>query len=233
MPESTMDQLLRLHELEKNIRQLEADVKRVGPQVAQLASDEEKRGAVLVRMRERNAAAEKERRAAEVELKSAEQKLTRLRQQMDRIATAKELTALEHETTAAAAEVSRLEELILNRMEEEEQLTADLTKKTSAAGRMTSEAAAQKQRLEQLAREKTDLGKALQEERIALRNQLPDDVKEMCDWLAKRHNGEIVAGLKGQACGGCGGILVPNLLLDVQQSHGLQQCNHCRRFLHA
>jgi uncharacterized protein len=232
MTHPAMDQLQRLQELETNIRQLEADVKRIAPQVAQITADEEKRKALLGRMRERIATAQNERAAAELELKSADQKLTRLRAQMNRIASPKELAALEHETAASSTQVSSIEELILTGIEQEENLTRDLEQKTRAAERMSADAAAQKKRFEQLAAEKSQLAKDLREERITLRNQLPQDLRDMCDWLAKRHDGSLLTGLKGQACGGCGGILVPHIVLDVQQSKDLQQCNHCRRFLH-
>lgn len=220
----------RVEELESDIRKLEGETKDLRAQIEQVEKDRARRQSILARLKTQVQDVMMKRTGLEGDLQVQEQKLQKFQKQQNSVQTSKELEAITHQIDQAQAEASRLEEGILTAMELEEQSSRELTEKTAASQRLDAKAEEQLGRLATSADEKDTLLKGLREDRIAAWNQIEPRLRAECEYLFKRH-GNFIAEVRGEACSGCGGILVPELAIRARSQQALVQCTHCQRYL--
>jgi uncharacterized protein len=228
-----VQQLLRLQELDQGIRRLDAEIKQLGTQIDEVKNSHGRRTQVLQRLETDRQKAAAARAKAELDLKSKEDQLKRFRKQSELVTTTKEFQAINHQLEAVAADVSRLEEQILESMETEERLAQELRDKTGASTRMDQSGSESETRLTGLRTEKQQLLRGLKEDRITSFNALDEDTRGTYQWLVGKHGTTAVATLEGDSCGACGGIVVPHLAIEIRGGTQARQCNHCQRFLYA
>lgn len=224
-------QLMRVQELETDIRKLDEETRECRASIEQIDKDTAKRAIILARMKAAAEAQATRRRSLEMDMKAQEERLARFRKQHSAVVTPKELEAVTHQIDQAQAEVSRLEEAILSVMDEEERSAKDLAEKAAAAARMDAKSHEQRQHLETMGREKLALIKGLREDRIVAYNALDANAKMDCDYLLRKYGPPIVVPVRKQACGGCGGILVPHVVIEAQTGDTIARCSHCQRYL--
>jgi uncharacterized protein len=225
--------MLRLQELDGEILKLQQALGAGSARLDQLKKEEQSRHATMARLEQQASALAPKRRQLEVELSGREQQLAKYRKQIDMVRTPKEADAINHELDNANADVARLEESILELMEQEEKAQADLKEKRATVERMTAKFTEEQDRILLLHRENEALLKVLKEDRVAAAGSLPEDVLGSYEWLLNKYGPTAIVTLSGQACGGCGGIVVPHVCIQVGQGTELLQCNLCRRYLYA
>lgn len=223
----------RLHELDIDIHRLETELASLQTQCDQHTKDQARRAVLLAKLQSQLEQTTSKRQQAETHLKQHEDKLAKFRKQADFIKTPKELEAVNHQVAQAEADVSRVEEVILAAMEEEEKTSHDLSEKKAAASKMDAKAQEFVSRAKDSITEKKNLLKGLREDRITIGNQFPGDLLSSYEYLKRKYPENVLVPLAGGACGGCGGILIPNLVIDVKLGQKMLQCNHCERYLFA
>lgn len=221
----------RLQEVDIDIHRLEGEIRDLETQCTHHTGDRTKRRALIEKLQAQVGQVTAKRCQVELELKQNEEKLAKFRKQIDFVKTPKELEAVNHQVAQAEAEVSRLEESILLLMEEEEKAGRDTAEKTAAAAKMDTKSSEFVTRATESCNSKKALLKGLREDRITIGNQLPGDLLGSYDYLLHKHPLTVLVPLAGSACGGCGGILIPKLVIDVKLGQKMLQCNHCERYL--
>ena len=143
----------------------------------------------------------------------------------------KELQSIEHEVQGILSRKSRIEDQLLERMEEREELE----------GRVPSaeaEATAARERITLLesttARELVDVGRQLEErvrEREAAAADVDPELLDLYEDLRRQKQGVGAAALVGGVCQGCHQQLSPVYLDRLKRNDGIWRCEHCRRIL--
>ncbi|MGI8908894.1 MAG: zinc ribbon domain-containing protein [Candidatus Sumerlaeaceae bacterium] len=223
--------MLHLQELDQELARLQEDLRRFEPVFEGLKRERARRAAANQKHEKEIHAAAAERRKLEAELKDSEARLSRFRQQQEQVRTAKEAEALEHEAQGAQSSIDSLEERILALIDKEDALASSGTLKLRQEKQLETKATAEQTRLETLRKQKAELSKALQGDRIAAANRLGEDLLETYEWLRKRHGPTAVAGTDKGACAGCGNVLVAQLAIKAKSGDELLQCPNCQRFL--
>ena len=221
----------RLQEVDIEIDRLEAGIRDLEAQCTQHNNEKARRIALLDKLQAHVDQIASKRRQAEGELKQNEEKLAKFRKQVDFVKTPKEFEAVNHQISQAEGDVSRLEEAILTQMEEEEKASLDCSEKSAMVAKMNAKSEEFVVRATGNCSEKKALLKGLREDRITIGNQLPGDLFGSYEYLMRKHARTVLVPLTGSACGGCGGILIPRLVIDVKLGQKMLQCNHCERYL--
>jgi predicted nucleic acid-binding Zn-ribbon protein len=147
------------------------------------------------------------------------------------VANPKELQAIDHEVASLRERKSRMEDMVLERMERREELEAQLAL-------AEADAAEARTRLAEIeatsARELVELERALGErkaERAATAPQLDEEVVELYEELRPQKKGIGAAALVDGVCQGCHQKLSPMYLDRLKRVSGTRRCEYCRRIL--
>ena len=182
--------------------------------------------------REQLAANKNARAALEKEVAVHQGRLSKFRETAMAVKTNQEYHAVQHEITFAQAEIKKIEDVILERMMENDDLTAALktaeaelaaeTKAVEAERRAITAAHGEMQAsLERIAAERAEL--------IAALNQ---NVLATFEAVSRKRNGVAVAEARGGVCTICHVRLRPQVFNTVLRNDSILQCDHCNRILY-
>lgn len=228
-----MERLLAVQELDLELTRLSSEEKHLLPRLEQLERDVRKRHSDLKLALQAAEEPGKQRRALEQDLKEAESRRDKAKHQSTLVRTTKELEAATHDLQAAESKVATLEDRILALMEEEEKLSQEANLRQVNEQRQTARILEEKERLQRALEEKRELAADLREDRITALNKLDEENRETYEYVRKLHSGSpAIVGLRGgDACGGCGAVLVPQVAQQVRTNDQITRCPTCHRFL--
>ncbi|MBN2621182.1 hypothetical protein JXB22_08850 [candidate division WOR-3 bacterium] len=159
-----------------------------------------------------------------------ESKITKLNAQTFAVKTNEEYRAIINEIDFLKTENTKIEDTMMNLLEEEETLKATLGKAESETAEYI---AVRKEKLntmiaeKEALREKLDATKACFEHAFA---RLPDAVKELYQKI-KKVRGNAVCLIEDQTCTGCSSILTPQQLNELKKRNEILTCDNCGRIL--
>src|SRR6185369_1871940 len=197
----------------------------------QRALDQKLEGAraVVAEAKARQAANQTDRRALDKDLAAVQTRLSRYKDQLMEVKTNREYHAMQHEIETAQGEVKRVEDQMLELMVAADDLSTTL--KSAEASLKTPE--------QDIARERADLDRqlgasdaVLEEtlaERRALAAQIPPNVLEQYEIVAKGRRGIAVAEARAERCTECHVRLRPMIYSEVRHNNTLVQCDSCQR----
>jgi len=172
------------------------------------------------------------RRAAEKEVAMHQGRLSKFRDQAMAVKTNQEYTAVQHEIAFAQTEIKKLEDTLLERMVEGDELTA-MVKRTD------TELAAEQKAIEAdrraIAAEAVELTASLDRiatERATLVAALDKQVLGTFEQVARKRNGIAIAEARGGVCTICHVRLRPQVFNSVLRNEAIIQCDHCNRILY-
>ena len=172
------------------------------------------------------------RRAIEKDVALHQGRLSKFRETAMAVKTNVEYHAVQKEIAFAEGEIKNLEDRVLERMIEADELTialkkaeADLTaeQKAADAGRraMTTEHAELQAAVDRIAVERAQLVGALDKRVLAMFEQ-----------VARKRNGIAVAEARDGVCSICHVRLRPQVFNSVRRNDSILQCDHCNRILY-
>jgi len=226
-----LDKLLDLQKLDSAIARLEVEALAI-PQVIQgLESRLTDARAGLDAAKSKADRIQKDRRAKERELEEMTQGTKKKQARLFEIKTNEEYSAVLKEIESLKEKSSKLEEEILEFMEQ-----ADVASKVLAEAQKvfsTAEAVRQRERAEkdaQLATVQQELA-GLREARMAQASRLDGDLLRQYDRLRKSR-GMAVVTVKEGSCSGCGIALTPQTYNEVRRNDQMYACPSCNRILY-
>jgi uncharacterized protein len=172
------------------------------------------------------------RRAIEKDVAVQQGRLSKFRDTAMAVKTNVEFAAVQKEIAYAQGEIKSLEDKVLERMLEADELTAALKKaeadlaaeqKAADAGRraMTVEHAELQAAVDRIA-----------VERAALVGALDKSVLSMFEQVARKRNGIAVAEARDGVCTICHVRLRPQVFNSIRRNDSILQCDHCNRILY-
>jgi uncharacterized protein len=175
----------------------------------------------------------REQRRLESDVDSMDQKIEaeRKREFDGSVANPKELQSIEHEVENLRGRKTRLEDDLLDKMEEREQLETRLPA-------VQAEVSAARERLAEIermsAKELVDVERELADrsaERAVMARQFSEELLDLYDELRQQKKGVAVVRLEDGVCGGCHQKLSPMYLDRLKRTEGIRRCEYCRRML--
>jgi hypothetical protein len=171
------------------------------------------------------------RRAVEKDLAMIGSRLSKFKDQLMEVKTNKEYTAMLKEIEAAQTELRRLEDRLLERMLEADDLAA--TQREAEAGLAQDKgviAAERAQLEEETARLQRELEEAISARARVVSEMTATALTTYETVRAKR--GAAVAEVKGGYCSACHVRLRPQVANELLRQESLFQCESCQRFLY-
>jgi predicted nucleic acid-binding Zn-ribbon protein len=189
------------------------------------------RGA-LAAAKDRLAANQTERRVLEKDLASVSARLSRYKDQLMEVKTNREYTAMQHEIETAQGEVKRLEDAMLERMLEADELSGGVKDAEPALQAAES----------QIAKERLELDLQLQQAGVTLERttrarselaaELPPPVLALYDSVARNRRGIAVTTARDERCTQCQVRLRPQVYQQIRHNETVVQCESCQRILY-
>jgi predicted nucleic acid-binding Zn-ribbon protein len=172
------------------------------------------------------------RAAVEKDLAMIQGRLSKFRDQLMEVKTNKEYQAMQKEIEVAQHDVRRLEDKILERMLEADELTAAV--KAAEAGLARDQAAIVKERaaLEQeTERLRSELDKVAAE-RADVVGRIPPALLGTYETLMKGRRGLAVVEARDYLCTACNVRLRPQVFNEIRRGDTIHQCGSCQRILY-
>jgi len=227
-----MQLLIRLQELDQAIAKITATKKKLAAAAKEAESAAESKKQELGNRRTDSKSFRAAVQTREAELKANEDKIRRLQGQLNMVKTNKEYTAIQHEIAGLKADASRIEDDILQMLE---QMEADETKlkNLAAEAEEMAKAAEERQRVVGVALDDADArGRRLDEERAELAAQIPKKYLSPYERLRRKGDGKPMAACRSFVCEGCRMALTANTVNRLMAGNELIYCHSCGRILY-
>lgn len=181
--------------------------------------------------KERLAENQNARRTIEKDVAVQQGRLSKFRDQLMAVKTNIEYQAMQKEIEYAQTEVKKLEDQVLERMVEADDLSSAVKRTEAAlAAEQKTVDADRKALVADVAEQKTALER-LTSERVAVVSSLDPKVLTLFDLVSRRRNGVAVAEAKDGICTICHVRLRPQVFNTVLRNDEILQCDHCNRIL--
>ena len=178
-------------------------------------------------------AANKNARAAlEKDVAVQQGRLSKFRETAMAVKTNQEYHAVQHEITFAQTEIKKIEDSILERMMESDDLTAALK---TAEAQLAAETKAVEAERRAVSAAHVEMEASLERiavERAALIAGLNKNVLTTFEAVSRKRNGVAVAEARGGVCTICHVRLRPQVFNTVLRNDSILQCDHCNRILY-
>jgi predicted nucleic acid-binding Zn-ribbon protein len=172
------------------------------------------------------------RRAIEKDVALQQGRLSKFRDQLMEVKTNREYQAMQHEIEIAQNEVRALEEKILERMLEADDLAAAVK---AAEAKLASEQKGVDADRRALKAENVELTAFLEHsavERATLVAAMDQQILAIFDLVARRRNGIAVAEARDGICTICHVRLRPQVFNTIRRNDEIVQCDSCQRILY-
>jgi predicted nucleic acid-binding Zn-ribbon protein len=179
-------------------------------------------------------ATSKDRKKYELDVEQWKEKVRKYKDQTSQIKTNEAYKALQHEVQMAEAEIAKAEDRLLEQMVASEEYDRRIKASEKAlkeveeivrgerANVETEKAAAEKQFTE------------LNAERERLAAEIPEDMRDHYERIAKKHNGVSLAEVRDEKCTACGMRVRPHVFQEMRRANSEQMfhCETCTRILY-
>ena len=171
------------------------------------------------------------RAALEKDVAVQQGRLSKFREQAMAVKTNQEYHAIQHEITFAQTEVKKIEDSILERMVENDDLIASLK---AAEGKLAAETKAVDADRKTMKTAHSEMEAALERivaERSSLVGSLDKHVLTTFEAVSRKRNGVAVAEARDGICTICHVRLRPQVFNTVRRNDQIVQCDSCNRIL--
>jgi predicted nucleic acid-binding Zn-ribbon protein len=182
--------------------------------------------------KERLAASQNERRTIEKDVSVHQGRLSKYREQLMSVKTNVEYQAMQKEIEFAKSEVKELEDRILERMLEADELAAALKESETQLSLVQKQVEADKLTLVAEQAELKALLVRAAADRAELVRTLDPQVLATFELIARRRNGIAVAEARDGICTICHVRLRPQVFNTIRRNDQIVQCDSCHRILY-
>lgn len=224
--------LIRLQQLDSEIESARRRIAEIPAVQDALATRLGQATAAAEAVKQRLAESQAERKKIEADVTTIQTRLSKYKGQLTELKTNKEYQTMQHEIATAEQAIRSLEDRVLERMEEGENLTREL--KTGEAELKTQQAAIAAERkaldTEAAALQKTADDTAAA--RVTAAKELSPAALKLFEHVSKQRKGLAVAEARDGGCTVCHVRMRPQMFNEVRRGENLIQCESCLRILY-
>jgi uncharacterized protein len=224
--------LIELQQLDLKVADLSAQIEKFPAQIAALENQLDEFIHRHEDSKHRLEANRKERRDLEGDIQVMRQKISKHRDQLYEVKTNEQYRAMLKEIDGEETNIRAVEDKILERMIEAEDLQKQVTETASHLEEEKSRTAAEKGGLEKLAKADADERDGLLARRNELAATLPEKIRNTYERI-RRGRGTALAEVRHGLCTACNVVLRPQLYNEVRLSESLHECENCARILYS
>lgn len=173
----------------------------------------------------------KDQKLKELEIKSNNDQITKYKNQLLAAQSNKEYKALNSEVAHLENQNSLIDDVILQLMEDESSIKAQLEEELKIQANAKAELKANEDSLNLEIKEVEKEIKKFRDQRNNLAKDLPRALVKRYAALIKNRNRKAVVFNNGNKCGGCGYVLRPQVMIELQKGDEIINCENCGRML--
>lgn len=226
-----LERLIRLQHLETFVESARRTIAELPERVASLDARLSSARAAVDSARQRLAENQSARRAAEKELAAQQARLSKFKDQLMEVKTNKEYQAMQKEIEVAQKQVRQLEDRILEKMIEADEIAAAVAGAEQGLVVEQGEIDAERRRLEDEARTLQAELERVAVRRQALVSEISAPAMATFELLMGRRGTAVVEARDGH-CTACHVRLRPQAYNDLRRNDSLMQCDSCQRILY-
>lgn len=228
-----LDRLIRLQHLESTIIEAKAAIALHPQRLAALDARLDGAKHAVDSAKERLKNNHDARRELEKEVAVYQGRLNKFKDQLSAVKTNREYQAMQHEIATAQSDLGSVEEKMLERMVEADELTAIAKRAEATLAIQSKEIEAEKKALtEDLVSVEASLTRAI-EGRAAIVKDMDPRLLALFEQVAKARKGVAICGAtRDGLCSLCHVRLRPSVFQQVRQNDAIIQCETCQRVLY-
>ncbi|MFQ5834581.1 MAG: zinc ribbon domain-containing protein [bacterium] len=223
---------IKLQELDSEIAKNEQGKKKLSHQIRRLEIQISELEKDLLSKQEELKEIKKKRRGEERRMDEVDLRLAKHEEEKYKVKSQDEFTALEKEVSRVESEKREIEDLLLELMEKEEELTQFLPSFKVKAEAEKNELDHEKRVLISNLKKLTSKGEKFQDEREKLVLRLNPVLLEQYERLRQLKHGLAVVPIKDGICEGCNVKVPPSLIGRVKRGKEIVYCENCNRILY-
>ncbi len=175
--------------------------------------------------------AQRERRRLEAEVDDKTQLLGKYRTQLDSVKTNKEYQSLQHEIAVTREIISRMEDKLLELLDEVERTQREVDEKRRALEQLTGDVAAANEEAKARLKDAEVQLVEVEEKRKRLLPALSQPVRAEYKRLFERYGGNAFAAAAAGVCQGCFVNVPAKVVAELRAGGKLYRCESCGRFI--
>jgi len=176
----------------------------------------------------------KDRKKYELDVEQWKEKVRKYKDQTSQIKTNEAYKALQHEVQMAEAEIAKAEDRLLEQMVASEEYDRRIKASEKALKEVEEIARDERAKVEaeKAASEKEFAELNAERERLAA--EIPEDMRDQYERIAKKHNGVSLAEVRDEKCTACGMRVRPHVFQEMRRANSEQMfhCETCTRILY-
>ncbi|MBN2494276.1 MAG: hypothetical protein JXR96_06790 [Deltaproteobacteria bacterium] len=216
---------IRILELDKDREQIPARLKEIEQQLAERLS-------ALGEDSNQMDELEMSRRMLESDLRAEKEKIKKWESRLNEIKSNRDYQALSREIEAARKANLGIEDEILKKMQDIEDLKTSIAQREEDLASLQKELGAEKEELESKLQSLTARIDQEQAERNEARSAVDDRWYRRYDMIRKRREGVAVVEVRDEHCQGCHMGIPPQLYNQVLRGEEIETCPFCHRILY-
>lgn len=225
---SLLIELQRLHlEIEKNREKeekLSSQIKEEGKKIAKTEED-------LLQKQDTLKHTQIERRKRERRIEEIDLLLAKHEEEKYKVKSKEEFAALDKEISRVEEEKGKTEDLLLELMEREEELTQNLPFLEAEAKQVREDSEKKESVLKAELDNVANQVRKLEDARTKVISQLNPVLFEQYEQLQKTREGSVVVSVSEGICKGCNVRVSPSLMARVRKKEEIVYCENCNRIL--
>lgn len=165
-------------------------------------------------------------------IKEVQEKTTQLKDQLFRVTNNRQYDALTQEIEFLKTDLEKSELENLELLELKEQLQDRLASQEKNLESLTTNLEQRRKNLEAKMAETAAQKSELDTQRAKVSKSIDPVILARYQRVSEAREGLAVVPIKGNACGGCGAMVTPQVISNIRQGTGIFTCDVCSRFLY-
>jgi hypothetical protein len=231
---TVLQKLLELQSVDVRLNEVRAQLAKFPKKLADADARAASAKAELEQSKAAQLASFKDRKKYELDVESWKDRVRKYRDQTSQVKTNEAYKALQHEVQMAEDEIAKAEDRLLEQMVAGEEYDRRIKKAEAALKDVEAEVRVQRATIEE---NKAAAEKSLAEftaERAAVVAEIPENLLDHYERIARKHNGVALAEVRDEKCGACGMRVRPHVFQEMRRlgSDEMFHCETCTRILY-
>lgn len=231
---TVLQKLLELQSVDVRLNEVRAQLAKFPKKLADADARAASAKAELEQSKAAQLASFKDRKKYELDVEAWKDRVRKYRDQTSQVKTNEAYKALQHEVQMAEDEIAKAEDRLLEQMVAGEEYDRRIKKAEAALKDVEAEVRVQRATIEE---NKTAAEKSLAEftaERAAVVAEIPENLLDHYERIARKHNGVALAEVLDEKCGACGMRVRPHVFQEMRRlgSDEMFHCETCTRILY-
>jgi predicted nucleic acid-binding Zn-ribbon protein len=176
----------------------------------------------------------KDRKKYELDVEHWKEKVRKYRGQTSQVKTNEAYKALQHEVEMAEAEIANAEDRLLEQMVSGEEYERRIKSSETTLKEVEDVVRVQRAKIEADKAVAENSLAELTAERAAIVAEIPENLLDHYDRIARKHNGVALAEVRDEKCSACGMIVRPHVFQEMRRlnTEEMFHCETCTRIIY-